>query len=248
MTAIDEYHSIVSDLLSEIAEKEKESIKRAANEVADRVASKNIIHIFGPGHGRMAAEEMFARAGGLAPVNAILDSSLTVSRVMKDIAVEQIEGYTPHNLDYYDVRKEDILIVVHLFGVEPASIDIATEAKNRGITVIGITSADWCNAIPLDSPMRHSSKKNLSEISDVFIDTHVPPGDAVIEIEGIKQKAAPVSTIAEIFVINSIVAQSARILAERGIEPPIFKSICFSDAEEINKKFLDECSDRLKEL
>ncbi|MBA7582383.1 hypothetical protein ES708_24311 [subsurface metagenome] len=50
-------------------------IKKAAKVVAESIAREEPVHVIGPGgHSNMAAEEVLWRAGGLAPINAILDA------------------------------------------------------------------------------------------------------------------------------------------------------------------------------
>jgi uncharacterized phosphosugar-binding protein len=70
------YLSGVVALLEEIAQEDRNTIRAAAELVADTVAAEGLIHIFGTGHSHMLAEEMFYRAGGLAAVNPILVESL----------------------------------------------------------------------------------------------------------------------------------------------------------------------------
>ncbi len=78
--------------------------------------------------------------------------------------------------------------------------------QKRGVTSIGITSKGFAGVVPKDSPIRHPSGKNLYEIVDVFIDCHLPTGDAVVDVEGgLQQKmGGPTSTF-----VNSICCQSS---------------------------------------
>lgn len=246
MNPIEDYSESIRALVSEIGENEMEKMQEASQLMADKIKEDRLIHVFGPGHGAMAGEELFFRAGGLAPINPIFDSALSLRNVLKCVETEHIEGYTNHNLDYYDVKRGDVLIIVNYVAVEPASISLAMEAQERGITVIGLTSSEFCDEIPPDAEARHSSNKDLSDLSDIFIDTHVPPGDAVVEIEGLKQKVSPVSTIAHTFIVNSLVAQTVKDLVDEGIEPPVLMSTSMPEAEENNQKLFDKYGDKIK--
>lgn len=53
----------------------------------------------------------------------------------------------------------------------------------------------------------------------------MPPGDAVVEIEGFSQKVASVSTILNIFILNAITACTVELLVKKGIAPPVWMSI-----------------------
>jgi len=46
------------------------------NAITDSLLSDGVLHLFGTGHAHMLAEEAYSRAGGLAPVDAILELSL----------------------------------------------------------------------------------------------------------------------------------------------------------------------------
>jgi uncharacterized phosphosugar-binding protein len=76
----------------------------------------------------------------------------------------------------------------------------------------------------------------------------MPFGDAVLEIKGIKQKVAPVSTIINSFIVNSIVARTVEKLIEKGIDPPIWTSANIPGGEEVNKKWIEKYKGRIKHL
>jgi len=97
---------------------------------------------------------------------------------------------------------------------------MAFEMKKRGIPVIAITSLEQSGA----SSPRHGSGKRLFEIADVAIDNCVPPGDALIKIEGIESKTGASSTAAGSAVVHSIVIAALAELVRRGISPPVLPS------------------------
>src|SRR5512143_1381402 len=71
------YTSAILDVLNRIVETQSEQIERAAAIVADAVARDGILYTFGTGHSHVIAEDAAYRAGGLVPVDAILEDSLT---------------------------------------------------------------------------------------------------------------------------------------------------------------------------
>ncbi len=245
---IEEYSSVVLDLIERIRDEEKTKIVEAAALISDKIVEDRLIHVFGPGHGAMVAEEMFFRAGGLVPINPIFDDTLSLRHVLKCVAVEHVPNYIKYSLDYYEVKEGDVIIIANYVAIEAASIDMAIESRRRGVKVIGITSSEFCKSIPASSPVRHPSNKNLFEVSDVFIDTHVPPGDAAVKIEGLEQMVSPLSTIAHTFIVNSIVAQVAKSLVERGFTPPVWVSTSLPDAEKVNQEYIRKYFYKVKHL
>jgi uncharacterized phosphosugar-binding protein len=95
---------------------------------------------------------------------------------------------------------------------------------------------------------RHSSRKKLFEVSDITIDSHVPAGDAVVEIEGFSAKVGPVSSLAVLSIINSIVVETTAILIAKQHTPPIRISRNMPGGDENNQKFKDMYGQRIPEL
>nr|PZN02654.1 MAG: hypothetical protein DIU66_09220 [Bacillota bacterium] len=127
-------------------------------------------------------------------------------------------------------------------------IDVAPEAKRRGMKTIGITSGSYADAVGKDHPARHPSGKNLYEIVDVFVDSHLPLGDAVVEFENFGERVAPTSTLVNSFTINLLVIETVRKLLEKGINPPIWRSANMPGGDEVNKKYFEKYMGRVKHL
>jgi len=250
MNIIDEYFKKVVEILEKIKNNEKENIEKAAEIISKAIIEDRIIHIFGTGgHSNIAAEEMLYRSGGLIPINAILDPGINLAfGATRSTLVERTPGYAQSILKNYDLKKRDVMIVANQYGINSATIDTALFAKELGLTVIAITSPEFSKKVPLDHPARHPSKKNLFEIADIVINGYMPFGDAVLEIKGVKQKVAPVSTIINAFIVNSIVARTVEKLIEKGIEPPIWTSGNIPGGDEANKKWIEKYKGRIKHL
>jgi uncharacterized phosphosugar-binding protein len=64
----------------------------------------------------------------------------------------------------------------------------------------------------------------LFEAADLVIDTCVPEGDAQVLIPGWASKVGAVSTIIGMTIMQSIVSESAALLAGQGIVLPVYPS------------------------
>ena len=177
------YLETIVSILKQIEEKEQESIDRAATILAQAVIEDKLINVIGPGgHSNLAAEEVLWRAGGLAPVNPILDpGTILMFGAKRSNYIERTPGYAKAVLDSYEIKKGDVLVIVNAYGINAMTIDCALECKARGVTSIGITSTSFGQHVPKDAPSRHPSGKNLYELVDVFINNYLPLGDAVVE-------------------------------------------------------------------
>jgi uncharacterized phosphosugar-binding protein len=240
-----EYKNIITSVLDEITS-EDEAIKKAAAAIGDSIMRDQVIHVIGPGgHSNMAVEEMFSRAGGFACINAILDPGTNLSHGgFRSMKVERIPGYATAVLNSFGVGKtpDEVLIIVNAYGINAMTIDCALEAKKKGVTTIAITSTSFANQIPKDHPSRHPSGANLYQSVDIFINNHLPYGDAILSIEGCEQNVGPTSTFCNVFTVNYLVMETCKYLVSKGYTPPIFRSGNMPGGDEYNKHLVEKYS------
>lgn len=249
MKAKDQYFKVINEYLERIHEEEAENIDKAAGLVAGTIAKDRVLFALGPGcHSRIGVEDIFFRAGGLAPVNAMLEYSMDVG-ALKTTNMERVPQTAVALLDYYKVGKDDVLILINAYGINGASVEAAMECQKRGVHVIGVTSPNNSKAIPKDHPARHPSKQDLCDIPmDVLIDCKMPVGDAIVKIDGLEPKIGPMTTIAISFIMQSITVAAIEKLVEKGIEPPILTSLNAPDRGVNNAKLLEKYYGRIKNL
>ena len=222
----DAYVAQVTELVRRVLEDEREAIARAADHVVDAILRDRPIHVFGTGgHSVMASEELFYRAGGLVAVNAILDEGVGLMHgAVRSNLIERTPGYADAVLANQDLRPADIIVIVNAYGINACTIDAARYAKAHGLTVIAVTSVAYQRALPQGHPSRHPDGVDLADVADVVIDTKVPMGDALMEIAGVTQRVGPCSTFTNATALNLLLLESVRKLAERGVDPPIWRS------------------------
>ena len=74
-----EYGDRIIEIIKEAEEKNKDTIKLLAEKFAENIENDKVIHTFGTGHSHMLGIELFARAGGLGNVDAMLDPDTLTS-------------------------------------------------------------------------------------------------------------------------------------------------------------------------
>jgi uncharacterized phosphosugar-binding protein len=243
LIVIDTFAGVVRDLVTRLAETQKPAIEQAAAMVAETIAGDGIVYTFGTGHSHCVAEEVVYRAGGFAPVDAILEPSLTGNTdVVKSELMERIEGMGHIILEHRRVTPKDLLIIISNSGRNAAPIDVALEAHRLGVRVVAITSLQYTQAVK----PRHSSGKRLCDVADVVIDNGGVLGDATLQIHGLAQPMGPTSNLAALFILHGMMAQAAALLLERGIEPPVFWSGNLDGARERNQALLDRYWGRIR--
>ena len=144
-----EYTIATQTLLQGIVGTQMDKIERAAEIIADAIANDGLLYTFGTGHSHVIAEDVAYRAGGLAPVDAILEPSLTGhQQVFKSEFMERVEGMAEVILDYYEISSKDALVVISNSGRNAAPVEMAELAKARGVPVIAVTAIRRKEALP----------------------------------------------------------------------------------------------------
>ena len=238
MSIVKKYSEDISSLLKQIAE--EEPVMRKAAEIISRAyLNDRMIHVIGPGgHSNMAVEEILWRAGGLAFWNAILDPGTNlIHGAKRSNVVERTPGYAKAVLDAYHVGEKDgeVIVIVNAYGINAMTIDTVEECKKRGLVTIAVTSDSFAKLVPLGHPSRHPSGKNLYQEADVFINNHLPAGDAIVTVDGYGQKTGSTSTFCNCFVMNCLTCLIVETLLKEGVHPPVFESANMPGGDEHNK-------------
>ena len=244
---ISQYTSQVTELLQVIAREEEENILKAADLLSDKVLEGRLINIYGAGgHSAIAAMEIFWRAGGLAQVNAMFPSGTNIVSAAPTTA--KLEGYAPYILNFYDVYEGDVLILVNFYGLNISPVDVAIEAKKRNVKLITVNSHNFARKVPKNFIWRHSSKKEINEFADIAIDNHVPYPDAILKVPGIEEEIAPTGTTLTCFTLNLLMAETTRLIKEKGGTPEIWVSNNIPGCDEHNKPLHDKYRHRIHHL
>ncbi|MDD2591905.1 MAG: SIS domain-containing protein [Erysipelotrichaceae bacterium] len=204
-----EYIENAIRLLQEIEVKEEENITKAAQLVADAIMNDGIMIAFGSGHSVVGAKEIVSRAGGLFAAKQIKDPS--------DGAFEQLEGSGKALIKRVEIKPEDVLVLISNSGRNPASIEMAIEAKRIGAKIIVVTALEASKQLT----SRHSSGKLLYEFADAILDLHSVVGDAAIEVEGVQGKICGTSTLATVALLQSMILYAVKIMVSKGYNPPV---------------------------
>ena len=214
-----EYGNKISELLKTAEEKNKDVIRELAEKMAENIENDRLIHTFGTGHSHMLGIELFARAGGLGNVDAMLDPDvLTSFGAQRSGAMEKVCGVSDVIYDSYNIEKGDMMIITSNSGRNAMPIEMAMRCQKEGVYVVALTNVEQSK----NTTSRHPSGKRLFECADCIIDTCVPSGVASLNIDGIE--TGPASSIISMFLINTVVSEAIRIVTSHGKRPYVFQS------------------------
>ncbi len=227
----------VQKQIKETVNSEGQAIKKAATVLVETIEMDGIIHTFGSGHSALVAQEIFCRAGGIVPVNAILDPSFMVSYgAMRSTNMERLPGAASISLAGHQIRSGDAAIIISNSGKNQAPVEMALKLKELGVKIIAVTSMKHSSSVKSS----HPSGKLLFEVSDVVIDNHAAIGDAAVSIPGAKAPVGPTSTIMGSIIVQSIIVEAVDILTKKGKAPAVFVSVNMemSNLEELSREYM----------
>lgn len=234
-----EYYEIIKEQLERQFVEEGESIEEAAQCCAESIKKGRLVHVFGCGHSQMFAMETFYRAGGLVPVNALLIPHLALFPQAKlSTLMERVEGFSGEYLRLQNVDAADTMIIVSISGRNAAVVDMALAAKEIGMKVVALVSAQFAES----TTSRHSSGKNLKDVADIVIDVKCVSGDACLETEKMEPKFCGTSTVLGMSVMESIIAQTIENCVESGCIPPVYVSSNLDKGDKINEEHIRKYS------
>ena len=222
--------------LNRVLREETGNIERGSKLLFESYQNGGHFYAFGTGHSHMIAEELYTRAGGYAPVRAILPPEFMLHEMVnKSTHLERLSGYAAHLLDLYNVQSADVLLIISNSGRNAVPVEMAMLAKEKGCGVIAITSVAHSRSV---APRAGIGKK-VFELADVVLDNKAVPGDAGFAISGLDTLMGPTSTITGAALVNALVISFVKKLVDSGIEPPVFKSSNLDGADKYNKYLFD---------
>ena len=227
------YYAAIAPLLTRLIETQRDAIEQAADLIYPSLTADGVLHLFCSGHSSLVALEGFHRAGGLVPVNAIVAPFLSplVSPLLSG-RLERVPGVAQALLDYFDVRRDETLLVVSHSGINAAAIDRALGARERGARVVALVARAHGEAVP----SRHPTGTRLADLADVVIDTGGPPGDALVAFDGWAGRAGPASLVAGAVVLHSLTCLLVSRFLRDGREPPVYQSANVPGGDEHNRR------------
>jgi uncharacterized phosphosugar-binding protein len=220
------YRTEVTAVLDRIWTTQAGAIEQAAQAMADAIRSGGLVHLFGSGHSVLPVQDVFPRYGSFPGFRPMMDARLMWTNVIGSggakglLWLERREGYAAVLFENEPIRPGDVMLVFSHGGLNAAGVEVALEARARGLTTVVVTSLD--NARRREAT--HSSGRKLADVGDVVIDNCVPAEDALVAVPGWTAPVAAGSTVASVTIAMALVAEVAARLAARGMTPPVFVS------------------------
>ena len=220
------YLSRITEIIAAIQRTQKAKIQSAAEVFARSIQAGGRVYLFGSGHSVIPVLDIFPRYGSFVGFYPIYDPRLMWFNVVGPggarelLWLERREGYASVVLQSYQLEPRDSILIFSHGGLNAVPIEMAIEAKKKSLTVVSVSSHQNLQ----QAKATHSSGKKLADASDIAIDNCVPPEDALVSVEGMRERFAAGSTVAAVSIAMALVAETGVRLVKNGAKPATFVS------------------------
>lgn len=235
----DHYYAAALTLLERARTTNAGTLKTCGALIGESIAAGGVLHTFGSGHSEIIGREIIGRAGGLMPVSGIFDPGMGFS--------ENVVGYGTRLAQRYDhtngLHAGEVIIVISNSGKNASPIEVALFARQKGLTVIALTSL----AMSTSAATVHPGGRNLHAVADHVLDNHGVSGDALVEIAP-GQMAGPTSTFVGATLLNLLALEAMTWLRDHGHDLPVVRSQNLAGGMEANIALSRRYRTRLSKL
>ena len=171
----------------------------------------------------------------------MLDTDLMLHNgAAKSSEMEKMHGIAANIFDRYCISERDMIFVISTSGKNAVPVEMAQTARQNNVRCVSVVSSEYFDDI--------TDGKKLYECSDIYIDNCVLHGDAVIDIPRADAKMGSVSTAASSFIMQSVLAEAAKIASDNGCDVAIYKSGNVDGGAEFNRTLIKKYLPRIKHL
>lgn len=238
-SSADRYFDAANAMLARAREINAPVIAAAAPKIAEAIAAGGVLHTFGSGHSEMIAREIIGRAGGLMPVTGLFDPGYGFSENVVGYGTRLAQRHDHH----YGMKAGETIIVISNSGKNASPIEVALYAKQKGMTVIGLTSV----AMSSTAKTVHPGGQNLHAIADHTLDNLGVTGDAIVEVAP-GMMAGPTSTFIGCTLLNLLMLEVVDRLVAGGHTLPVVTSQNIPSGMEANIALSQKYRTRLSKL
>jgi len=243
MNAVAAYFDEIKRILDLALDTQREAIERGAEKMCEATIGGRNIFAFGCSHAGLITLDLYYRTGGMATINPVRAPGLNldVDPATMTSQIERLPEYGKVIVDSLPLSAGDVMIVHSVSGRNTVTVDLALRAREKGAYVIALTNMNTSRFVS----SRHSSGKNLYEVSDLVIDNCGCVGDASLDIPGVPEKVGPTSTAVGAVILNAMMTRTVEKVVEAGSVPPVFVSANLDTGDDHNRKMLARYKDHI---
>ncbi len=216
---IDTYFDTIERMVRTLRDTQRDAIDRAGVLVSACLRQHGMVHVFDD-EGWLR-HEASNRAGALFAITPLHFECVVMNPAARragDALTDKgaVVNEVSAALDYSNVRQGDVVIIHCFNGVEARAVELAVQCAGRGVVTAGLAS----DAHMRTQAPRHASEKKLAKTVDIFIDTCVPKGDAVVPVKE-NERMGPASGMMAACALWAVQAAAMSFLENDGSRPMV---------------------------
>jgi uncharacterized phosphosugar-binding protein len=225
--------------LQDLVKRNAAVMERISKQLVTDVRAGRCLLVFGSGHSSIFSFELYHRAGGASFVIPVVADYLLPTAGPPVVRIlERTPGVANMLLSRVKPKAGEMIWLASQSGINAAIIDLALEAKRRGLRPVAFTSVAHSSAVA----SRHSSGKRLFEICDEVVDLGGVKGDAAVQLTE-TTASGPLSSLGMILLGHSIIVSAVAELERAGVRC-VYTSVNTPEGEGRNQDLEKAMADR----
>jgi len=234
-----QYFDLIEKQVEVVYESQSEKLEKIGAMFGQCMTNGGVVQLFGVNHGEEFVNEMFYRAGGIAPLHGIKPKDLMLKGIVdpKDIISKEVYNNTklPDRFsEIYQLDDRDMYVIVSFYGNEPLAIEIAKRAKAKGQKVVAVINKKSYDKV----------KGTLLNYADEYLDMCSDEPDIALHI-GDTAIGQISSTLANI-IAQMLTAEVYTYYENKGLEAPVLLSANIKGSDIHNNALTDPYERRVR--
>jgi len=233
------YFDLIKQRLNDAYLSEKDKMKEVAKMFGDCMNNGGVVQLFGVNHGEEFVNELYYRAGGIAPYHGLKPKELVLKELAKQEDIDSGEFYKDlSNIEkfaqIYKLDDRDMYCLVSYYGNEPLIVEMAKRAKAKGQKVVALVNKKSYDMV-------HGT---LLDYADIYLDMCADDIDVAMEINGVK--VGQLSSTTTNVIAQMITAEVYNYYVSNGQEAPVLLSANVKGADVHNNSLTDPFEGRVR--
>ena len=234
-----QYFDLIEKRIAEVYDSQNDKFKKVAALFGECMTNGGVVQLFGVKHGEEFVNELFYRAGGIAPLHGfkLRDMMLKGLIDQKDIDSGEIynnTGLVDIFLNNYQVDDRDMIVLVSYSGNEPVVIELAKRYKEKGQKVVALVNIKTIE----------KTDSKLLDYCDEYLDMQADDPDVANHIGdyAIGQLSSTVSNV----IAQMLTADVYNYYVSKGLTAPVLLSANVKGADIHNNSLTDPYERRVR--
>lgn len=234
-----QYFDVIEKKISTVYEAQKDKLKKVATLFGDCMTNGGVVQLFGVKHGEEFVNELFYRAGGIAPLHGFKPKDLMLKGLISQADIDSGEIYNNEKLAdlflaNYQLDDRDMIVLVSFRGDEKLVIELAKKYKAKGQKVVALVNKKTYD----------TTNSNLLNIADEWIDMMSDDPDVALHIDDLA--VGQVSSTTTNVIAQMLTAEMFAYYESKGIAAPVLLSANIKDADIHNNSLTDPYERRVR--